>query len=192
MKKLLLILLTGILVFSLSACSVKPENQQGSQVDNSHTENEQDSQIEENVSRPIHLAYDTFIQDGDGVDRCFWGDGKVVFDDFGGRGRQIKKSATLTVSTEYDMWFADLEIDLDLTNDYYPIEFEYDETKIEITENPDKENHFIIKVLQSCDNEEIFITLTSKSPLDEMFDENGEPCSIPHPCKISVTISTVE
>ena len=173
MKKFLLILLTGMLCFQLFACA-----------DNK-------PQKEEPESKPALSMYDTMIQDDNGVDKCFWEDGQVAFNDYGGTGRQRQKSASLAMQTEYDMWLRMLLDDLDLVNSFYPIEFEYDEDKIEIKSNQDKENHFIIKVLQPCDKEKIVIKLTAKHKLDDILDENGDPVSVSVTQNIAITISTV-
>ena len=175
MKKILLILLTGMLCFHLFAC----------------TDNKSQKEVPER--KPVASAYDTMIQDDNGVDKCFWEDGQVAFNDHGVTGRQRQKSASLAMQTEYDMWLRFLNRDLDLKNGYYdPIEFEYDEDKIEIKSNQDKENHFIIKVLQPCDKEKIVIKLTVKHELDNMFDENGDPYLVPYIDNVVITISTVE
>lgn len=172
MKKIILIMLTGLLGFSLFACTDKtPQNQPPD-------------------SKPALSMYDTIIQDDSGVDKCFWENGLVSFNDNGGTGRQRQKSASLTMQTEYDMWLRMRLDDLDLANDYYPVEFEYDETKIEIKENSEKENHFIIKAVQPCDKEEVIIKLTAKHALDDKLDENGEPYGIPITQNITILISS--
>lgn len=174
MKKFLLILLTGMLCFSLFACEEKKP------------------QIKVPESKPVFVACDTMIQDDNGVNKCFWEDGFASFNDHGATGRQRQKSALLDMQTEYDMWLRMNSDDLDLANYFYPVEFEYDKNKIEIKTNPEKENHFIIKALQPCYKEEIVIKLTDKSPLDDILDENGDPVSIPFTQNIKITISTVE
>ncbi len=133
---------------------------------------------------------DTLIQDVNGEHKCFWNDGKIFYDAYFNPHRQSQKSATLSLQTEYDMWFYDVNEDLDLVNDYYPVEFEYDETKIEIKPNSDKESHFILRVYQPCDQEKIYITITDKHFTDFILDENGEPYSIPVPLTIPITVTT--
>jgi len=173
MKKIMSILLTGLLSLSLFACA-----------DEEKTPNEQP------VSKPPLVMIDTLIQDADGEHKCLWKDGYVYFNDHGSTGQQRQKSAVLSLHTEYDMWFFDMDRDLDFVNHFYPVEFEYDETKIEIKENPDKENHFILKVLQPCDKEEIVAKLTARSRFDGMVNENGEPYHKPFTQNIAITIST--
>ncbi len=174
MKKLISILLTGLLSLSLFACA----------------DVEKKTPDEQPVSSPVCMAIDTLIQDTDGEHKCFWEDGQVYWDNHRGTDRQVEKSAVLSLQTEYDMWFRLGKDDLDLANYFYPVEFENDETKIEITANTEKENHFILKVLQPCDKEKIVIKLTEKSHLDGMVNEHGEPCSIPFTQKVAITIST--
>lgn len=172
MKKFLLTMLTGLLGFTLFACTNKTPN------------------TEPYENKPVMSMYDTIMQDDNGVDMCFWEDGSVSFNDHGGTGRQRQKSASLIIQTEYDMWLRMHIDDLDLANDYYPVEFEYDETKIEIAKNSEKENHFIIKVVQPCNKEEVIIKLTAKSELNDKLDENGEPYSRPITQNVTVLISS--
>ena len=174
MKKLLVTFLASLLMLSCLACS-----------DEKNTPNEEPER------KPALSKCDTIIQDDNGVDKCFWEDGLVSFNDHSGSGRQQQKSALLDTQTEYDMWLRIRLDDLDLANYFYPVEFEYDATKIEIKANPNKENHFILKVLQSCEQEQVSIKLTSKSIRDDMLDENGEPVSVPIPQNFSITISTI-
>lgn len=176
MKKVLAILFASLAALSLFACGGK-QPVHGSDTD------------EPNNRQPVRIAYDTLIQDANGEHKCLWEDGKVLFDEHSGRERQIEKSASLTLQTEYDMWFSMNNKDLDLTNYYYPVEFNYDKTKIEIKTNPDKENHFILTVLHSCDKEKVDISLTDKSILDDMLDKDGEPARIPTPQTISIIIT---
>lgn len=171
MKKFLSILFAGLLAISLFACA-----------------DTKTPQKEESVRKQARMGCDTLIQDSNGEHKCFWEDGQVFFNDSFSTfpHRQTRKSATLNIQTEYDMWFRTGRRDLDLARNYYPVELEYDETKIEIKANPEKENHFILKVLQSCDKEVIITKLTSKAPLDE----NGEPLYIPSQINITITIGT--
>lgn len=113
---------------------------------------------------------DVMIQDDDGTYKCLWDDGKARFDDYYftgkiGTGRQNQKSAVLTVQTEYDLWFEESKDVLLVGNEeyYWPLEYEYDETKIEIKSDPDKENHFILKILQPCEDETITFIITEKT-----------------------------
>lgn len=176
MKKFLAILFASLAALSLFACGSKqPEH--GS---------ESDTDAPNNQVR-VRMAYDTLIQDANGEHKCLWEDGKVFFDEHSGRERQIKKSASLSLQTEYDMWFfySNKEMELSNTEFYYPTEFEYDETKIEITES-DKDNHFILRVIQPCNKEEIAITLKHTITVP---NENGKPISAPSPTTISITIT---
>ncbi|MBD5131588.1 MAG: hypothetical protein HDT28_03195 [Clostridiales bacterium] len=168
MKKLLSVLLVGLLALSCFACGGK-----------------KDEQPEQPGSKPVCTAIDTLIQDIDGEDKCFWEDGEVYFNDHFASGSQKQKSAELSVQTEYDMWFAEHERDLDLANEeyYYPVEFEYDETKIEIESNPDKKDHFILKVLQPCEEEEMTSIIEVK---------RSNPYLVPLIWHVTITISTVE
>ncbi|MCH5155736.1 MAG: hypothetical protein J1F69_03940 [Clostridiales bacterium] len=203
MKKWLSTILTCLLALCLFACaSVKAE------------EGDLQEAVEDCGSDHSFHCFDrteTIIQDADGEHKCFWEDGKAFFDDnayvepcihYPWQRRQTQKSATLTLQTEYDMWFSDRHGELDFTQydleqrnpcrNYYPVEFEYDKEKIEIKPNPEKNNHFIIKVLQPCDNEIIVSIISEYHDTDEMFDENGNPYSIPCPSYLKVPISTVE
>lgn len=183
MKKFLFILLTILLGISCFACANNKPN-----VSN-------DSRQEEDLEQSsMWIAYDTFIQDSAGVAKCFWEDGGAMWDNYRGTERQTQKSAILTTQIEYDMWFAFNECDLELSNDeyYYPVEFEYDANKIEIKANPDKEHHFILKILKPCDKEKVTSKIMSKSPLDNMLNENGEPVRIPFFHNISITVSATE
>lgn len=171
MKKLFLILSTVLLAFSVFACTDK-------------------SDTPENVQqKPMRIAFDTLIQDSNGVHKCLWEDGGVFFNDFADTDRQLKKSAILNTRTDYDMWFRYIYFDLDSTMYRLP-KFEYDETKFEIKTNPDKDYHFILTVLQACDNEKIIIKITDGFYFDATVDENGEP--ICPRWTINVTISAVE
>lgn len=176
MKKLLLILLVGILAISVFACT-DTKNTRGNGPENTQS---------------MYIKIDTLIQDSNGEHKCVWEDGEVFFNDFGGRGYQTQKSALLNIQTEYDMWLGELKRELDYTLDFQPPEFEYDKTKFEIKANPDKENHFLLKVLQSCDKEKIIIKLTDKHILDGMVDEDGNPIRQPFQTTLWVIISTVE
>jgi len=86
------------------------------------------------------------------------------------------------------MWFfaSNHEVELSNTEFYFPTEFEYDGTKIEIKKS-DKENHFILKVLRPCDKERIVSIL---KPATTILGKNGELIKIPSPYKITITIST--
>ena len=173
MKKFFVILLTALIGLFCFAC-----------VDNDTKPN----------YTPVKMAFDTIIQDSDGVDKCFWEDGKAMFDDTFNSGSQKQKSAVLTTQTEYDMWFALNRRVLELSNEefYYPTEFEYDETKIEIKANPNEESHFILRALQPCNKEQIIIKITGRSVLDDDVDENGEPLHIPTTQRVTITVSTTE
>ena len=173
MKKLLSVILAGTLGCSLVACAEAKEPKK-----------------ETNQQSVLGCNIDTLIQDVSGEHKCVWEDGKIFYDNFFPPRRQYHKSATLSLQTEYDMWFYFYNHDLDLVNWYYPVEFEYDETKIEIKPNPDKESHFILKVYQPCDQEKINLTITAKRPTDFILDENGEPYTIPVPQTGWITVST--
>ncbi|MCM1367842.1 MAG: hypothetical protein NC184_03415 [Roseburia sp.] len=172
MKKFVLILLTGLICCSFFACTDKQNTQSG--------------------SSPMLIAVDTVIQDSGGTDKCFWEDGSALWSNYSGKGNQHQKSAVLAVNTEYDMFFYDDGREMKLSDPeyYYPTEFEYDETKIEIKVNPDEANHFIIKVLQPCAQERVVSKITDRSPLDDMVYENGEPVQVPVAGFVTITIST--
>lgn len=182
MKRFLIIILTAILALSCFACA----NNNGEQGEGAG------SKEQEAVCKPMYVCADTIIKDVDGIDKCFWEDGKVKFDDYGGCGRQKQKSAVLSVQTEYDLSYYMLDRILDFSCDYYPAEFEYDETKFEIKSNPDKENHFILKVLQPCENENVVLKTTDKSKWDGLLDDNGEPIRIPFTSYLTIIISSGE
>ena len=182
MKKFLAVTLSCLTAISLFACA-----------DNKPTQRQEEG--EEWRGEPsMCMRYDTMIQDVDGVDKCFWEDGKARYDDVNAYTPeiQIQKSAILTVQTEYDMWFEEYGLFFDFTKSWWPLEYECDETKIEIKPNPDKESHFIIKLLQPCDGEEITFKLTQDSPLYDMYDENGNPYLYPEPDIHTIIVSSVD
>lgn len=170
MKKFFAILCASLAALLLFACGGK-----------------QSATDKPNNRNPMRTAVDTLIQDVNGEHKCFWDDGKVFFDECSGRERQIQKSATLSLQTEYDMWFfdSDKEIELSNTEFFYPTEFEYDRTKIEITKS-ERDNHFTLKILQPCNREEIAITL---NPTITAAYENGKPISVPSPSVFSIYIT---
>lgn len=167
MKKLFAMLLTGLMTFSLFACT---------------------DHAPQNYSQtPVCLAISTIIQDSNGVDKCFWEDGRVIWPHKNHHPHAIQ-SAVLSFRTEYDMSFSDgaREIELSNTEFYYPTEFDYDKDKIEIKES-NKPNHFIITLLQHCYKEIIAITFNSKNLIA---DENGELIIVPAPSTITITVDS--
>lgn len=162
MKKLLSILLSAIPALACFACG-ETDKKPGSD--------------ETWGQSSFTYAFDTIIRDKDGNDYCFWDNGMAWWDDLSNSGYQTEKSATLALQTEYDLscFYGNLGV-----IQYWPngikvqdIEFEYDKTKIEIVFNPDiknecpidrkhycDEDHYIIKVLQPCVNEEVFVIIT--------------------------------
>ena len=168
MKKFLAILLIALLGLSCFACVDKEPIQSDTKVRRG--------------------AIDTIIKDNEGLDKCFWEDGSVYFNDYIAvePQYQIMKNAILSVQTEYDMWYSFQEHDIALTNYYEPVEFEYDETKIEIKVNPDKDSHFILKLLEPCDNEKIIAKLTVK------YNQDGAVLDSPITECITITVSANE
>ena len=108
--------------------------------------------------RPFRDEYDAVIFDGLGNEVCFWNDGLSRFHDVYGYKIQTEKHAELYEKTEYDLCFYYYERQVDFASEYVA-EFIYDESKIEIKENPDIENHFTIKLIKPCDKEQIKVNI---------------------------------
>lgn len=193
MKKLLSILLSAIPAFACFACGTADKKPESDEI--------------RNQSAPTY-AFDPIIRDKDGNDYCFWDNGMTWWHDHNLSGYQTEKSATLALQTEYDLccFYGNVPVSQCWPNGqkFQDVEFEYDKTKIEIVFNPDieddliitkptldydpVEDHYIIKVLQPCVNEEVFVIET---PL-------WDPDPINHPCDLTprrflaFTVSSVE
>lgn len=185
MKKIFLILLSCLTAVSLFACT-------------------SEKQEDEPKVRPPHwwgvTIHEVFIQAEDGTHKCLWEDGNAVFDNSDNPSPEEvdidAKHASLSLYIEYDMWF-DLSPNniigkdcLDFTNDYWYAKFDYDKTKFEIKDNPEKENHFIITALQSCDNEKINFTLREMTPTEHILGKMIEPVEPMNLWTFSITVST--
>ena len=185
MKKFLAILLSCLTAFSLFACT-------------------SDKTEEEPKYEPITdwwwivSFHEAFIQAEDGTHVCLWEDGTAAYERTDRPAHKEidinAKHASLSLYTEYDMWF-NMAPDtlglgcLDFTNDYWYVKFDYDETKFEIKPNPEKENHFIITALQSCDNEKIGFTLREKHPIESLSGKMLEPVDPLYLVSFSITAS---
>lgn len=137
------------------------------------------------------MRHDTMIWDENGVNHCLWEDGSERFDDSRGTGRQEQKSAELEIGKDYELavgrfqsvGYGKVEFFAFDFEYFCPLEFECDESKFEITANPEKDNYFNLKVLQPCYKEKIIIKLTSKSRLDYI---------PPHTENITITIDAAD
>ena len=160
MKKILVTILSLILVLSCFACADKPE-----------------ANKEENPKCPERVAIDTFIRDSEGNEKCFWEDGRVEFHDTLNQDIQHEKSAKLSVNIDYDMCFYEFEWFLDFTI-WFDVTFTYDKEMFEITENPEVESHFILKVLQPCSGEKFYVKILDKNGPDVLPESKGFPITI--------------
>ena len=142
MKKILVTILSLILVLSCFACGEK----------------EKENDIEFDDCSRLTVYCDVYVRDAEGVDKCLWEDGEANFRDRlpTETPTQTKKSAVLHIGVEYDMCFYQRSKILDFVSKY-KAEFDCDKEIFEITENPEKENHFILKVLQACASEKIIV-----------------------------------
>ena len=176
MKKFIMILLTVLTSLTLFACA-----------DNKQSSN--DPLAPPHVCPVFYYDCDTFIQDVNGVDKCFWEDGALVFNDHHKTGRQERKSATLSLQEEYDMWFNYCTHDLDFVKFFDLKGVECDADKIQVSESLNKDSHFIIKALQPCNQEKVVFIVADKT-----VDKNGEPRygAVPRASRLTIMISTEE
>ncbi|MCH5158796.1 MAG: hypothetical protein J1F33_06340 [Clostridiales bacterium] len=166
MKKLFVIVLAAVAALSCGACTGFPIS----------------GRYE--THRPFRDEYDAVIFDERGNEICFWNDGLSRFHDVYGYKIQTEKHADLYEQIEYDLCFYYYERQVDFATEYV-FKFVYDESKIKIEENPDIENHFIIKLIKPCDNEEIRVNIIDRQDLGYYGDEivpsrqcNGVPLLI--------------
>lgn len=152
MKKLFVIVLAAAIALSCGACAYLPF----------YRHNEHD--------RPFRDEYDAVIFDERGNEICFWDDGQSRFHDVYGYKLQTEKHAELYEQIGYDLCFYYYERQVDFATEYV-FEFIYDESKIKITENPDVENFFIIKLIKPCDKEEIKVNIIDRRSLGYYGDE---------------------
>ncbi|MDE6201745.1 MAG: hypothetical protein K2M47_07745 [Clostridiales bacterium] len=193
MKKLLSILLSAIPALTCFACGAADK---------------QPKSDETWGQSSFTYAFDTIIRDKDGNDYCFWDNGMAWWINLGWDDIQTEKSATLSLQTEYDLccFYGNVPVSQCWPNGqkFEDVEFEYDKTKIEIVYNPDVEDdliitkrtldydpvedHYIIKLLQPCVNEEVFVIET---PLWDP-DPINKPCDLTPRRFLAFTVSSAE
>ncbi len=191
MKKFLAITLSCLTALSLFACAGN-----NAPYTSNETAVPQESEQEEYIHSPAVTEFtcdEPIIQDADGIDKCLWEGDKARFEEYYFLARFPKgdKSAVLTVQTEYDLWFENCGEILPVNDEYYwPLEYEYDETKIEIKADPDKENHYTLKILQPCEDETITFIMTEKTWWAGEINRKDLDAHLMR--RISITVSTTD